>query len=69
MPEYWKIILMVADVQWVLSYWKDQCDEITGNVDGLELKEDIEKIDKQLNKVLNFLHKEYEKDTTVSHSN
>ena len=60
---------MVADVQWVLAYWKDQCDEITGNVDWLELKEDIEKIDKQLNKVLDFLHKEYEKDTTVSHSN
>ena len=69
MPEYWKIVLIVADVQWVLSYWKDQCDEITGNVDGLELKEDLEKIDKQLNKVLNFLHNEYEKDTTVNNSN
>lgn len=61
-----KIIIAVAEVQGYLDYWQNECEN--DYADPAELSEDIDKMNKILNDVLNYVHLTYEKDTTVSHS-
>lgn len=60
-----KIIIAVAEVQGYLDYWQNECEN--EYADPAELSEDIDKMNKILDDVLNYVHLTYEKET-VSHS-
>lgn len=63
-----KIIVAIAEVQWLTDYRECECNSDT-HVDSLELAEDLIRIDNILNDVLSYVHQTYEKGQTVSHSN
>jgi len=61
-----KIIIAIAEVQWLTDYREEECSS-DWFVDWAELQEDLFRIDKILEDVLNYVHQTYEKET-VSHS-
>ena len=63
-----KIIVAIAEVQWLTDYRECECNSDT-HVDSLELAEDLIRIDNILNDVLSYVHQTYEKGQAVSHSN
>ena len=63
-----KIIVAIAEVQWLTDYRECECNSDT-HVDSLELAEDLIRIDNILNDVLSYVHQTYEKGQVVSHSN
>ena len=57
-----KIIIAVAEVQWYLDYWINECDNDYANT--AELAEDMHKMNNILNDVLNYTHMTYENKVT-----
>lgn len=62
-----KIIVAIAEVQWLTDYRESECNSDT-HVNSVELQEDLFRIDNILNDVLSYVHQTYEKET-VNHSN
>jgi hypothetical protein len=61
-----KIILAVAEVQWYLDYWTNECEN--GYANPAELAEDMYKMNNILNDVLSYVHQTYER-KTINNSN
>lgn len=63
-----KIIVAIAEVQWLTDYRECECNSDT-HVDSLELAEDLIRIDNILNEVLTYVHQTNEKDTIINNPN
>lgn len=59
-----KIIVAIAEVQWLTDYRECECSSDT-HVNAVDLQEDLFKIDNILNEVLTYVHQTNEKDTTI----
>lgn len=60
-----KIIVAIAEVQWLTDYREEECSSDT-HVDAIALQEDLFRIDSILNDVLTYVHQTNEKDTTIN---
>ena len=54
-----RIIIVVAEIQWLLDYRRKECEEIWGNVDWLELQDDIDKMNVMLDNIIELVHQTY----------
>ena len=54
-----RLILIIAEVQWILDYWNWECDDPSNTIDWLELQDDIDKISVMLDNAIWLVHQTY----------